>query len=289
MEKIRKGPTSLPPRVLLSGPEGIGKTTWAGQAPNPLFLASEQGLTGFEHVDRLTPESLQEVYSLIEQLILDPRKYKTLVIDTADWLERIIYQAVCHRDGKKNIEDFGYGKGYVVAESELVQILQRLDVLRIKQKMGIIILSHVAIKPFNDPGGASWHRYELKGNKSMTGILREWPDVCLFAVNEVHASKKDGRDRAVAGERIVHTQWSPAWDAKNRLNLPPTLPLDYPAFAEAVEANSPANLRKKVSELYGNAKIAHADKEKWDKALANLDDLTPDKLQSAIEKLQSLQ
>lgn len=289
LQKIKRGGDNLPPRVILSGPEGIGKSTFASQAPEPIFISQEDGLTGLDHVARLQPESFNEILALCVELSVTDHGYKTIVIDTVDWLERSIHQFICQRDGKNSVEDYGYGKGYKVAEAELVLLLSSLDALRHKKGMGVIILSHVHIRPFTDPAGEAWDRYEMKGHKGFTGILREWPEACLFATYEVFKTKEKGeqRERAIAGERVIHTQWSPAWDAKNRMSLPPTLPLDYAAFADAVEANSPAKLRDQYLTLLKTATLPAKDREKWEKV--DVLSLDPSRIRNGIAKLESLQ
>jgi hypothetical protein len=289
LSKIKRGDSDLPPRIVLAGPEGIGKSTFGSKAPNPLFVSAEDGLTGLEHVARFTPTSLEELYAFLDAMAIDSGGYKTLVLDTADWLERFVAAGMCKRDGQENIEAYGYGKGFTLLEAEMVKILQKLDAIRLK-KVIIIILSHVNIRTFTDPSGPSWDRYEMKGHKKITGLLREWPDACLFAIRQVFKKKeKTGKETAIGGERVIHTTWSTAWDAKNRLNLPETLDLDWDAFAKAVKENSPAALREQVRKLFGTAKLEAAEKAKWDKWIATVDTQSPDKIKAAIEKLESHQ
>jgi len=289
LSKIKRGGESLPPRIILSGPEGIGKSTFAASAPSPLFIAQESGLTGLDHVAHIAPESFADVLATVDELTANPSEFKTVVIDTMDWLERSIHAFICERDGKQNVEDYGYGKGYKVAESELVILLNKLDALRTAQKMGVILLSHVHIKAFVSPDGTAWDRYEMKGHKGFTGILREWPDACLFAVYEVHKMKERGeqRERVIGGDRILHTSWSPGWDAKNRLGLPETLPLSYEAFAEAVEENSPAKLRAEFSALLSTSTLSEKEKAAWTKT--PVETLAPDRIKAGISKLRKLQ
>lgn len=290
-DKIKKGDSNLPPRVLLSGPEGIGKSTWASHAPKPLFISSEDGLTGLNHVDRITPANLTELHALLDAIIKDGCEFKTLVVDTADWLERMIYASICKRDGKSDIEDYGYGKGYVIAENELVGIIAKLDAIRATRRMGIIILSHVQIKRFAEPGGSEWDRYEMKGNKRMTGILREWPDACLFAVFEVHQTKEKGksREKTIGGDRVVRTVWSPGWDAKNRYRLPETLPLDYAAFSDAVKAavDSTPALKEQVKAAFEAATLDATSRRAWQNFINTLDSRSVDELTTALERLQT--
>jgi hypothetical protein len=216
--------------------------------------------------------------------------FKHLALDTSDWLERFVAAGICKRDGKSDIEDYGYGKGYVTLENELVKILAKLDELRDKG-MGIIILSHVKIKTFTDPRGEVYDRYEMKGHQRWTGILREWPDAVLFANITVFKTKIVGtaKEKAIAGERLLHTIHSPAYDAKNRLNLPETVPMDWDALAQAIKDNSNESLRAKVKALFATAKIEDAARVKWDAAMKRLNELDAQKLKSAIEKLTQLQ
>lgn len=290
LDKIRKGNSNLPPRVALSGVQGVGKSTLASNAPSPLFICPEDGLTGLDHVDRLTPTTFNELHAILDSIIESSNGYKTIVIDTVDWMERLVYDHICTRDNKKNIEDYGWSKGYVVAENELVGVLRKLDTIRHKHSMWIILLSHVKIKSFNDPAGETWDRYEMKGHHKMTGVVSEWVDACLFAFYEVFKTKnKDGREKAIGGDRVVKTQWNPAYDAKNRLNLPETLPLDWTALVNAIAENNSQGLVAQIKTAYATAKIADTDKPKWEKFIASLDKQSPDKLKGALEKLNTLQ
>jgi len=294
LQRIKQGEATLPPRITLAGPEGIGKSTFASQAPKPLFLSAEEGLTGLEHVSRISPTSLVDLLGILDGLEQDMGGHKTLVIDTADWLERLVYAGMCLRDNKANIEDYGYGKGFTIAESEFSAILGRLDRIRQAHKVVIIILSHVQIRTFKDPSGGEWDRYEMKGNKKVTGILREWADACLFAVTPVFKTKdkSEKSSRAVSGERVIHTVWSPAWDAKNRLNLPPEIPFpadrSWAEFAQAVEENSISSIRSKVNTAYAAAAIPEAEKAKWSKWIANVNSAPIETLKGALAKLETL-
>lgn len=288
LTKIKRGSESLPPRIILSGPEGIGKSTFAAAAPKPLFIAQEQGLTGLDHVARVTPIHFGEVIELVDALLADKPDYETLVIDTTDWLERSIHQYICARDKQAGIEGYGFGKGYKIAEQELVLLLSKLDALRERWKIGIILLSHVQIKPFTDPSGDTWDRYEMKGHKGFCGILREWPDACLFAVYEVFKQKERGSnvERTIGGGRIIHTQWSPGWDAKNRLALPEVIELSYDAFNSAYQANKPETLRTRFAELLKTAKFNAEERKVWEKT--PIETLPPDRLKAGIIKLERL-
>ncbi|XHR29620.1 MAG: ATP-binding protein [Chthoniobacteraceae bacterium] len=300
LSKITKGAAGLPPRVLLSGPEGIGKSTFAANAPAPLFLAAEDGLTGLERVDRYTPGTFRELLDFITEIEKAPKvAFRTLVIDTADWLERLIQDHCCKRDHQKHIESYSFGKGYKIVEPELVALLAQLDRLRHKHRLGIIILSHVQIKSHTPPGGDPYDRYEMKGHKGFTGLLREWPDACLFAVFETFTTKEGNAKKTIGGERTLHTQWAPGWDAKNRYNLPDPIPLDrergYSALLELIAqsrtapAPAPEELREKIRTLAPLAQFPdEAARNRFTGWMADLETHSTDMLKKGLKQLEQL-
>lgn len=303
LSKIKKGANDLPPRVVAAGPEGVGKSTWASHAPDPLFIAAEDGLTGLEYVDRFTPITLDEVKRFMDEIETAlTLAFKSIVVDTADWLERIIHAQLCRTGGVRFIEEYGkgYGKGHAAAASELISLLAQLDRIRARHRVNLIILSHVHIRNHAPPGGEPYDRYEMKGNKGFTGILREWPDACLFMVYETFVTKDRGVEKVVGGERIMHTCWAPGWDAKNRYNLPDPLPLDrergFVAFLDAVGKYraaevkmTDAELRVRIRNLAPLAKFENDESRQRFAALeAQLDTFTASKLKPILEALEKL-
>ena len=116
--KIVKGVRPSPRRIMLYGPHGIGKGTWASKAPSPIFLDIEGGLedTECERTDRLG--SIDQVNEALTWLVSGDHDYKTCVVDTVDWLEQLIHKQIVKDEGKNNVKsiaDIGYGKGYARA------------------------------------------------------------------------------------------------------------------------------------------------------------------------------
>ncbi len=243
-DMVKKGSMDDPFNVLLYGVEGIGKTTWAAGAPDPIFLCSEDGIPPvLSHVPRIVLSSWNDTLEAVNALAEEEHSYKSGVIDTADWIEALIQKHMRERDGKASIEDYGYGKGYAMAAEELRKLLSRLEYLMRVRKMNVIILAHCQVKTFNNPAGDNYDRYEMKLNKQLAGILREWPQAVLFAKYDTYIKKESkaaSKGKAYGGGRVVHTVWSAAWDAKNRFNLPETMPLDWAEFETAArKANKP--------------------------------------------------
>ncbi len=237
-DRIKKGQTVRAPRIMMIGVEGVGKSTAGASMPNPVFICGESGLVGPQFADTpsFTPENWGEILQFVDELAQDSQGFKTLVIDTLDWVEPMLYAYVCKNANHKNIEDFGYGKGYVVAQQEARNLLARLDRLN-ANGMNILLLCHSQIKTVNNPTGDNYDHFESKVNAKISGIFREWCDCVLFAQFDMYTKKDGMRAKAFGGDgRIVQTTHSAAWDAKNRYGLPEVMPLDMGAIMEAITA-----------------------------------------------------
>lgn len=246
---ITRGKIKSPDRIVIYGPEGCGKTTWAANAPDAIFLPAEDG-TDRVNVTRLpTPEKWADVLDSVDELRTGKHDFKTFVIDTLDAIEVLLWRFICNRDGKNTIEDYGYGKGYTVALDEWRKLLDGLERLRNERKMQIILIAHSQIKSFKNPEGEDYDRYSLKLHDKAGGKIKEWCDSVLFAFFEQFAVK-DGQTKRIrgisTGKRIIRTQRHAAYDAKCRYAVPEELPLDYADYAAAIEAGQPAN----AEELY---------------------------------------
>lgn len=226
-----------PRRTLIYGVSGIGKTTWAAQWPGAIVLPTEDGVDGIDVPHFPLCKTFADAGGPLIELSGDAEHpYKTLVVDSADWLEKLIWKSLCEKHGKEHISDFGYGKGYAEAAGKLQQYLGYLDSCRSRRDMHIVVVAHATVTRFEDPEGDSYDRYQPKLHKESAALLTEWADEVLFANYETFTRKSDegfGRERAVGtgtGARVLHTQEMPAYKAKNRLGLPPKLPLDFAEY-----------------------------------------------------------
>ena len=252
LDAIQRKVERSPDRILLVGTEGVGKTTFAADAPNPIFLCAEDGIPPvLGEVARFPePRGLSDVLEAVRTLAKEEHDFGAFVIDTLDWLEPLIWRELCTRNGwldsqgTPDIEKPGYGKGYVAATEEWRKLLAGLDVLRRRKGMEIILLAHATIKTFSNPAGGDFSRYECKLHKGAAALVKEWADVNLFAIHEEFAQEVNGRTTrkgVSTGRRVIHTERTAAWDAKNRYALPPELPLNYADYAEARAACQPAD------------------------------------------------
>ncbi len=271
LDKIHRGKRVAPDRILLVGVEGIGKSTFGASAPSPIFIAAEDGVRHLDVASFPEPKSYRDVLDALTTLGTTDHEFKTLVVDTLDWLEPLIGDEVCKRNGWADLETPGYGKGHVAAAAEWRKFLQTLDRLRAAKGMEIILLAHSTMRSVPNPTGPDYSRYEGKLNKNAMALVKEWTDVNLFAIHEEFVQKGKGDLRAkvtASGRRIIHTERSAGFDAKNRYGLPPVLPLDYAAFAEARAAGVPASAETLEAEARALlTEIPEAQREKIGKRL----------------------
>lgn len=236
--EITEGIVNSAQKVVFYGPEGIGKSTFASHFPDPLFIDTE-GSTKKLNVKRLPkPTSWQMLIDMVK-FVIQTKPCKTLVIDTADWAERLCVEAVCASHGKKGIEDFGYGNGYTYVAEEWGRFLNLLQDVVDVANINVLLTAHAIIRKFEQPNEmGAYDRYELKLGKKTTAqtapITKEWADMVLFAnykTFSVAVDDKGKKHKAQGGQRVMYTTHHPCWDAKNRDGLPEELPLDYSAVA----------------------------------------------------------
>lgn len=249
MQQIHRGRRHSPPRLLIYGTEGIGKSTTAAAAPTPIFIPTEDGLDQIECASFPLATRLADVESALRLLIQEKHDFETVVIDSADWLERLVWDVLCEQYGVTSIEkvDGGYAKGYTHALTHWRKLLSDLNTLRNERGMCVILLAHAKVEKFEDPEFSAYDRYSPRLHKHVTALLTEWADAVLFATRKIITKTEDGgfgRERTIAaglgkdgGERILRTVGSPACVAKNRFDLPAELPLSWPALMQALTNN----------------------------------------------------
>lgn len=236
--KISRGKIASALKVVIYGPEGIGKSTFAAQFPSPLFIDTE-GSTKSMDVARLDkPGSWTMLKNQIAYIKSDPTVCKTVVIDTIDWAEKLCVEDICALHGKSGIEDFGYGNGYVYEMEEFARLLVSLEELT-EIGINVVLTAHAQLRKFSQPDEfGEYDRWELKlGKKTgslISPLVKEWADILLFANYKtvaVAADDKGKKFKAQGGERVMYTAHHPCWDAKNRHDLPEVLPFDYAQIA----------------------------------------------------------
>lgn len=235
LSDIKKGKQKRPPRILLYGIQGAGKTTWAASAPGAIITQTEDR-TDHVDADRFPLcESFSSACETVKKLIEADHNYRTHITDSLDWLEKLAHKELCEEHGETAITSnakgsaFGYGRGYLLAEEKMRHYLNGLAALRDKKNMGIIIIAHAAIKRFEDPMRESYDQYRPNIHERINSMFAQWVD-CVFFVNFEKLTKTEedskGRERKIGigkGKRILYTEERPSFEAKNSYNLPAEL------------------------------------------------------------------
>ncbi len=243
---IQKGRTPKPPRLLVYGTEGIGKSSFAAQAPKPIFLQTEDGLDEIDCDKFPLATSYEDIVAALTELRTQDHGYESVVIDSLDWLERLIWDRVCRDANVTSIEkaDGGYAKGYTHALTQWREVIDLLNGLRAAKNMVVLLIAHTKVEKFEDPESSPYDRYSPRLHKHAAALVCEWCDAVLFATRKVRTQSEDagfGRKRTIAraigkdgGDRVLRTVGGPSCVAKNRYGIADELPLDWAAFMTAL-------------------------------------------------------
>ena len=246
--QITKGKIATAIKTVIYGPEGIGKSTFAAQFPDPVFIDTE-GSTVHMDVKRLPrPDLWVELLNEVEYVRQNPGCCKTLVLDTADWAETLCSEYICARDQKTGIEDYGYGKGYRFLFEEFGRLLNALEQVR-EKGVNVVICCHATMRKFEQPDElGAYDRWSLKltdsPKASIAGAVKEWADMVLFAnyktivVNVDGKGAAKGKNKVQGGKRVMYTAHHSCWDAKNRFGLPEEAEFSYEVVRGVIEGGA---------------------------------------------------
>jgi hypothetical protein len=225
LASLRRSNVVKPMRSLIYGTHGVGKTTLAANAPNPVFIQTEDGLMTDTPTFGLL-RSYEEVSEAMGSLYTEDHDFSTVVLDTLDWLEPLIWAEACKRGNWSTIEDAGYGKGYLAASTVWREFLDGTNALRDEKGMTVILLAHADIKRFESPETEPFDRYTPKLHKLGSALVQENVDCIFFANRMVTTVKIDPKDKnsrvrgVGGGQRVLYTEERPAYLAKNRYSMP---------------------------------------------------------------------
>jgi len=234
---VKKGKNLRPPRIFLYSTHGIGKSTFASQAPNPIFICAEDGLDALDVAHFPIATSSVDVMEMLQTLYVDDHEYETVVLDTADWLENVLIKEI---ESEHDAKELAYGRSSMFLADKWRDILEGFNALRNDKNMTVILIGHSEIKRFDSPEVDSYDRYQPKLSTRSSALVQEWADCVLFANYKTVVKKEDlgfnkERGRAISnGERLIFTQEKPAYLAKNRYSLPDSCKLEWQSFSDAM-------------------------------------------------------
>jgi len=230
LKSITKGKAIKAPRIMIYATHGIGKSTWAASAPNPVFICTEDGLGSIDTAAFPLATSSQHVFEAIGTLLSDGHDFETVVLDSADWLESVMMAEI---EKKHSASELAYGKGALLLADAWRDVLAGLNELRLSRNMAVIITAHTEIRRFESPETDPYDRYQPKLQSRSSAVVQEWADAVFFANYKTRVLKTEGEGfekdhrRGIIGspEPVIYTSETPAFLAKNRYSLPPQIPM----------------------------------------------------------------
>lgn len=280
MEIITTKP-SRPPVMIVYGDHKVGKSTFAASCPKAIFLQVEDGLQNLSVQAFELATTTQDIFAKLDWLATAEHEFKTLVVDSLDWCERVFWQDICREEGWAQIGDGPYGAGYKLAIGKWKAFIEKVQKLNQSRKMMIVLIAHAKIMKFEDPERDNYDRYDLDLHEKSGNLLCQFADIIGFAALKVAQTKKqDGMKESVkirsTDERVLNLAKRAAFEAGNRYGLPPVVALSWAALAQAFKD-------RPKPEAPGNLTPV-----KEEKAAAEVDKVTAEPKAPAAERIAAL-
>lgn len=295
LSKATQGIVIKPQIYLIYGPNGGGKSTLAAAFERPFMIDLEDGSSFISGLTRVSAKALP-TFKYVEEILQEfhgEHPYKTLVIDSLESLETLIQKQVCERFKVKSIEDIPYGKGLVQAREIAEDFMKSLQALRDEKQMNIIIVAHSQLKTFTDPNqNVAYDRYTIRANEKLANVVKDLSDSIYFLTFKVEAVTQAGKDKVKAysgDERVLHTRWSSAFDAKSRFPTEPEITFNFNQLNEAVGKlipSKPEDVASQIENLLPQVKDESIREKARASYLENKGNLT--KLVAIKQKLETL-
>ncbi|ERI79443.1 Uncharacterised protein [[Clostridium] symbiosum] len=248
--KVIRGKIPGARKVVVYGPEGIGKSTFASRFPEPLFIDTEGSTKDMDVARTEPPSSWAMMLEQVRYVNTHPELCRTLIVDTADWAEMLCITHVCDKNHKSSIEEFGYGKGYIYIQEEFGRFLNLLSEV-VDAGIHVVLTAHAKMRKFEQPDElGAYDRWEMKLSKGVAPMVKEWADMVLFCnyktmvVNVDGQGTQKGKNKAQGGKRVMYTTHHSCWDAKNRYGLPDEVPFDYSSILHIIGGQHPGQAAK---------------------------------------------
>lgn len=249
---ITKGKQKTAIRLCAYGAEGIGKSTFAAQFPDPLFIDVEGGTKQLDVARFPQPQTWNELLEMVDAVLEDPSVCRTLVIDTVDRAEMLLTAQLLKEASVDSIEKYGggYGKGYTaLAERFNKDLLMRLDRV-IAKGVNVTLIAHAAMRKLESPDEPPYDRWELKTSKKISPLVKEWTDILCFMKYEQVVVEENGRNKAKGkAKRVMVFNHRPTCDAKNRYGLEDDLPLSFEPLRAIYEGETAPQPQHEVLDI----------------------------------------
>lgn len=220
-----------PPIVTFYGVDGVGKTSLAAEWPDPIYLHT-QGEEPPNNIELASPgvvDNYDEMIDLMIELGTTEHDHKTVIIDSLDGFESLVWSKTCELNGWKSIEEPGFGRGYVEADKDWQVFIDCVAGLK-QRGIAVVLLAHPEVFRFDSPIIDPYSRYTIKLHKRANAMLRERSDIVGFINYRTTIKEKEvARQKTVAhgeggGDRVIYLEERPGFLAKNRFQMPVSIP-----------------------------------------------------------------
>ena len=242
LDSVSTGQTFQPVRVLIYGPEKVGKSSMAAQAKNVIAIDIE-GRLGHIKIKKLPlAKTWEEVMTQLEALRVGRHDYQHVLIDSVSYLEKLLKRKVMEGGGWTAEEADEFQRWIkVAASSHWPDFFSACELLERERGMGIIMTAHTLVKSAKNPGGESYDKFRpaLGGDIGPQLFLHYAHDVLFCTFEDLQrVEKKNGREKIktiTTGARVMYTQHTPSHDAGNSCGLPPCIPMDWNLYIKLRE------------------------------------------------------
>jgi len=247
LSQVVRNKLDKPPFIVIHGAAGVGKTSFAAGALNPIFIPVEDGLGVLDVATFPEPKKAEELTMMIQTLMKEDHNYKWLVIDSLTSLEKKLWKDLTQKDNAESIEDVGggYGKGYTRAVEWSTQLINDLRELRRVKGMGIVLIAHSKVTTFNPPDKSSYDHYTLNVNPKMADFIHTQADIVAYCELEQLIRQEDKGFGAKQGKvtetgnRVLHCYSSNKYTSKNRYGIQTPIPMNWSELMKHVAASMP--------------------------------------------------
>lgn len=259
MIQTRKSNPNKPIRIMVYGVEGVGKSTLGARADRPVFLTPEGGTdrlvsaTG-SPIDEMPTTSWDQLRANVKALTNEQHDFKTVIIDSADWVEKLCHAKIIGTSGRSIITcNGGYGTGYRESERLHRELIEELSALREKRNVNIIVTAHAHVKAVKDPEMTEdYDAFEIKCHEMVSSLWREWVDGLFFVRFRtfVKAGEEGKKAKALGDDsRVLYTVKRPAFQAKNRFGLAPEYNFTTDFWSELMKLTAKGTVPETVEQV----------------------------------------
>ena len=207
------------PRLIVYGPPKIGKSTFAGSAPNVVFIPTEDGISGLDVMQLpsgRTCNTWEDMLKAVATLLKEEHDRKWVVIDTINGAAELCAKYICDRDfggcweSRKGQEGFNaWGRGDKATAQEFKRLITGLDMLREEKGMGCILLAHQGLHRSGNALGEDFMKFAADIHARSCSLLVGWADHIAHACRDfmVHTPHgKEDKGKGIA-KQMSNTRW----------------------------------------------------------------------------------